>query len=68
MYTLIGGAKIYDIDPRAWLAAILARMPTSRKASIMNCCLEIAITSNQLKTARTGSLADAYFTTDQPLA
>ena len=33
MYTLIGTAKLNDIDPRAWLADVLARIadhPISR--------------------------------------
>ena len=27
MYTLIETAKLNDVDPRAWLADILARLP-----------------------------------------
>ena len=27
VYTLIETAKLYDVDPRAWLADVLARLP-----------------------------------------
>jgi transposase len=30
MYTLIESAKLNGIDPRAWLADVLARLPTRK--------------------------------------
>ena len=38
MYTLIVTAKMNDINPQAWLADVLARLPTSPAHACMNCC------------------------------
>jgi hypothetical protein len=38
MYTLIGTAKLNDVDPQAWLADVLARIadtPQSRRADLL---------------------------------
>ena len=34
IYTLIGTAKLNDIDPQAWLADVLARLPDHRAKQI----------------------------------
>jgi transposase len=41
MYTLIGTAKLNDIDPQAWLADVLRRIadhPIIRPPGYMSCC------------------------------
>ncbi len=38
MMTLIMTAKLNGIDPLAWLADVLARIPACRKGGSVNCC------------------------------
>ena len=40
MYTLIGTAKLNDVDPQAWLADVLgriAKMPQTRLPELLPC-------------------------------
>jgi hypothetical protein len=39
MYTLIVTAKLNDVDPQAWLADVLARIPKRPCRGSTNCCL-----------------------------
>jgi len=61
MYTLIGTAKLNDIDPQAWLADVIARfsdMPISRLPELLPWQLERRHTRGQhgLTAARGGCL------------
>ena len=38
IYTLIETAKLNDVDPRAWLADVLKRLPSTRPNASMNSC------------------------------
>lgn len=38
MYSLIGTAKLNGIDPQAWLADVIARIPTCQSHACLSCC------------------------------
>jgi hypothetical protein len=38
MYSLIITAKLNDVDPQAWLADVLGRLPGHRPGGSTNCC------------------------------
>ena len=38
IYSLIATAKLNDVDPRAWLADVLAASLTTRRPTYMSCC------------------------------
>ena len=38
MYSLIGTAKLNDIDPQAWLADVIARIPICRSRACTSYC------------------------------
>jgi hypothetical protein len=43
MYSMIVTAKMNGLDPQAWLADVLARMPTIRPFASTTCCPGIGI-------------------------
>ena len=46
MYTLFETAKLNDVDPQAWLADVLARLPESRQEAPRPAALELAPASS----------------------
>jgi len=51
MYTLIGTAKLCDVDPQAWLADVLARIAVSSRASWPVVAVELAVHQAPYKAA-----------------
>ena len=49
MYSLIATAKLNDVDPRAWLADVLAASPITRRPGWTNSCPGSGATPASLK-------------------
>jgi hypothetical protein len=72
MYSLIVSAKMNDVDPRAWLADVLARMAAHPHQGPTNCSREIgaadtkqSIRQPEYLRAATRSSPDAYTRLDR---
>ena len=64
LYTLIETAKLNDVDPHAWLADVLKRLPDHPASACTNSCLDL---ENRADPARRGVIpAEGLFVIDNP--